>query len=343
MLTLATAVCAFSIHSQLYSPLSSTSCFTRVRSAVPRAIELDDLRQALSRAVAIEDYTEASRLSKLITEASKQVEESEAKKADVKQANRLAADSVDSMIASAGNGIVVMHFTAPEHSMTNSLIERIASKYAASQIVGGTPVAFVQLSELGVDVLGKSTVYVDPRKSGTTPPASKAKDVGLPPGWKQATDPNSGQTYYISPSKETTWTRPLTEAGLAAQKLFKERGVEVLPTTQIWRHAQLLKVVSSMSLEQSLVDLGARPSTGTGARYATGNERLRDLDQGTGLPSATAVDDIDFTGGKAGYGGTAFNTNFNDRGKTTGDYFPDLRDKPGDETGNDGRNSQTDR
>ena len=55
-----------------------------------------------------------------------------------------------------------------------------------------------------------------------------------------------------------------------------------------------------------------------------------------GLPSATAVDDIDFTGGKAGYGGTAFNTKWNDRGKTTGDYLPDLRDKPGDNMGKDG-------
>ena len=196
----------------------------------------------------------------------------------------------------------------------------------------------------GVEQLGKSRMFEDPRKTASGQQAAsldyaKPAPAPLPAGWRQATDPKSGRPYYISPERETTWVRPLTEAAAAARRLFQERGIETLPTTQLWRAGELLQEIGSMSLEGALVQLGAKPVTGRGARFATGNERLKDQrfsDKGNGLPSATAVDDIDFTGGKAGYGGTAFNTKWNDRGKTTGDYLPDLRDKPGDNMGNDG-------
>ena len=302
-----------------------------------------DLKIALDLAVAREDYAEAQRLKKEIDAAAAQDTQVAAQRSDEGQAFLLEASSIDAMLASAGKGVVVLHWTAPEHSMSNSMVERVASRYAGSQLAGGTPVAFVQLSEQqGLEQLGKAQMYVDPRKAVSGQAAVSLDAVAPPPppplpqGWRQAIDPNSGRAYYISPERETTWEPPLTAAAAAARKLLVERGIGSLPTTQIWKGGEVVAEVGSMTLEAALVELGARPVTGSGASFATGNERLRDRDKGSGLPSATAVDDMDFSGGRANYGGTAFNTKYNDVGRTTGDYLPGLTDKPGDRMGDDG-------
>jgi len=56
---------------------------------------------------------------------------------------------------------------------------------------------------------------------------------------------------------------------------------------------------------------------------------------GTGLPSATAVDEIDFTGG-GGEGGRPIDMGKRNNKGTTQDYFPfGETDKPGDAIGDD--------
>ena len=100
------------------------------------------------------------------------------------------------------------------------------------------------------------------------------------------------------------------------------------PCTQVWVGGALIKEVSSSNLEAELLALGAKCAAGSAA---TGTERYRDRNVGTGLPSADAVDDIDFTGGIAGAGGTTLDRfKGRDRG-TTRSYLPDLVDKPGDD------------
>lgn len=46
---------------------------------------------------------------------------------------------------------------------------------------------------------------------GGTPPPPPVKDdsSGLPPGWRTATDPASGKTYYINPDGQTQWESPV--------------------------------------------------------------------------------------------------------------------------------------
>ncbi|KAL1524664.1 hypothetical protein AB1Y20_019550 [Prymnesium parvum] len=306
------------------------------RAATPYGCASDSLERALALAVAREDFAEAARLKREIDAAATRQQAAAREQEASRQRFLLDSDSVEQMLATAGEGVVVLHFTAAEHSLANGMVRRVASLYAGSQIAGGTPVAFVQLSYDGVQQLGKASVFTDPRGAAAAAAAEAPATPRLPPGWEQATDAKTGRAYYISPTQEVTWDRPLTETGAQAQKLFEARGIDTLPTTQIWRKGKLLKQVGSMALEQALLDLKARPVTGSGFSARKGDERLRDRDQGTGLPSATAVDDIDFTGGKAGYGGTAFNTKYSDSGRTTGDYLPDLRDKPGDGMGSDG-------
>ena len=72
------------------------------------------------------------------------------------------------------------------------------------------------------------------------------------------------------------------------QALCAQRGVYSLPTTQLWCRGEQRELSSVYDLEKRLDSLGARKSR----RPPTKREL------GTGLPSATAVDDIDFTGGR---------------------------------------------
>ena len=152
---------------------------------------------------------------------------------------------------------------------------------------------------------------------------------GLLPGWRAVEDKGSGRTYYYDMrTKETRWEKPVTEAYRAAARLCAERGIRSLPTTQVWQGGKLVREVSSSNLEAELLALGARCAAGSAA---SGTERYRDRNVGSGLPSADAVDDIDFTGGIAGAGGTNLDRfKGRDRG-TTRSYLPDLVDKPGDD------------
>ena len=77
-------------------------------------------------------------------------------------------------------------------------------------------------------------------------------------------------------------------------------------------------------LDQALTSLGARSAANKL------NKPNRDLGA-NGMPSATAVDDIDFTGGGGQSGRPGFIPQSDDRGRTTGDFLPDLVDKPGDD------------
>ena len=277
-------------------------------------------RLALQAAIQREDYDEAARLKKDIDAS----EELSTAAEDSASAELVDSKSIDKMLESAGKeGIVVLHFTSAEQGFANSLVARTASRYAASQMVGGPVCGFVQLSEAGFERLGGVSL------GAPSSPAAAAAG-GLLPGWRAVFDKKSGREYYYNEkSKETTWDKPVTEAYRAAARLCAERGVRSLPTTQVWRGGALVREVSSAELEAELLKLGAKCAAG--GSFATGNEKLRDRNVGTGLPSADAVDEIDFTGGVAGAGGTALDRfKGRDRG-TTRSYLPDFVDKPGDD------------
>lgn len=292
--------------------------------------DLDKLslaRLALQAAIKVEDYAEAARLKKEIGTS----EERAVVEEDATSAELVDSASIDQMLQSAGKqGIVVLHFTSAAQGFANSLVGRTASRYAASQMLGGPVCGFVQLSEQGFERLGTAKMWSDPRArsspaAGPSPPPAD----GLLPGWKAVEDKSSGRTYYYNTkTKETSWDKPVTEAYRAAARLCAERGIRSLPTTQVWQGGKLLREVSSFNLEAELLALGAKCVAGNAA---TGTEQYRDRNVGTGLPSADAVDDIDFTGGVAGAGGTALDRfKGRDRG-TTRSYLPDLVDKPGDD------------
>lgn len=308
----------------------STGALRALRASEGEADELDKLsmaRLALQAAIQVEDYAEAARLKKEIDASEERtvVEEDEA------SAGLVDSKSIDQMLQSAGKeGIVVLHFTSAAQDFANSIVGRTASRYAASQMVGGPVCGFVQLSEQGFERLGTAQVWSDPRDRSTpvaAPPPPPAG--GMLPGWKAVEDKSSGRTYYYdTKTKETSWEKPVTEAYRAAAKLCAERGIRSLPCTQVWVGGALIKEVSSSNLEAELLALGAKCAAGSAA---TGTERYRDRNVGTGLPSADAVDDIDFTGGIAGAGGTNLDRfKGRDRG-TTRSYLPDLVDKPGDD------------
>lgn len=292
--------------------------------------DLDKLslaRLALQAAIKSEDYAEAGRLKMEIDES----EERTVVEEDSASAELVDSKSIDQMLQSAGKeGIVVLHFTSAAQGFANSLVGRTASRYAASQMAGGPVCGFVQLSERGFERLGTAQVWTDPRerRSPVAAPSPPAAD-GLLPGWRAAEDPSSGRTYYYeTTTKQTSWQKPVTEAYRAAARLCAERGIRSLPTTQVWQGGELVREVSSSNLEAEIVQLGACCAAGSAA---TGTERYRDRNVGSGLPSADAVDDIDFTGGIAGAGGTALDRfKGRDRG-TTRSYLPDLVDKPGDD------------
>lgn len=303
---------------------------------VPLVVASEDLHMALRAAIEREDYAEAARLKKEIDASTEQQTADTRQAKDLEAAELVDSSSIDQMLQSAGaDGIVVLHFTSSEQTLANSLVARTASRYASSQLVGGPVCGFVQLSEAGFERLGKASTWVDPRKAAMeaalpAPPPPPAAD-GLLPGWKAVVDEKTGRTYYYdTQTKQTSWTRPLTEAARAASQLCVERGVRSLPTTQVWQGGAMVREVASTELEALLLELGARSVEGN-ADVTAGNERYRDRNQGTGLPSADAVDSIDFTGGVAGAGGTELDRfKGRDRG-TTRSYLPDLVDKPGDD------------
>ena len=84
---------------------------------------------------------------------------------------------------------------------------------------GGT-IAAVVLLLLGAVGIGLYCLCFRKRGAAKTPGAAAQltistnasvpppAQVGLPAGWTAAADPKSGQTYYISPKGEPTWTLP---------------------------------------------------------------------------------------------------------------------------------------
>lgn len=103
---------------------------------------------------------------------------------------------------------------------------------------------------------------------------------------------------------------------LLAERLNLSGGIE-LPLCAVYAKASLAKVVAPAKLEETLLALGARS--------ATKKDNLASRDFGAapgGGPSATAVDEIDFTGGAGNAGRPNFVPKFNDAGRTTRGYFP---------------------
>lgn len=117
--------------------------------------------------------------------------------------------------------------------------------------------------------------------------------------------------------------------GAQQDELCKRRGIDAFPTIQIWQRGELAATVSAFDLEPTLVSLGLRSADRSSWKDAAKGAN----NGGAGLPSATAVDDIDFTGG-AGEGGRPLDMGKRgDRG-TTQDYFPfGQTDKPSDQIG----------
>jgi len=112
-------------------------------------------------------------------------------------------------------------------------------------------------------------------------------------------------------------------------------GITELPTTQVWSQGTLFREsVAAADLEAVLGKLGARSSRSSQGFQPPSS----DYNSGSGAPSATAVDDIDFTGGAGNTGRPNLDWGLrakgkSDAGRTTADRFPDWFggvDKPGD-------------
>ena len=73
-----------------------------------------------------------------------------------------------------------------------------------------------------------------------------------------------------------------------------QRRISAFPTTQIWRDG-VCEEVAAAELERRLLSYGVASQA---KRFdSIGGTATFETDLGTGLPSATAVDEIDFTGG----------------------------------------------
>ena len=175
-----------------------------------------------------QDYEEAARLKSEVDAAAERLSMAAAKKADNRQA--LLLRSVDKMLSDASSGVVVLHWTAAEHNIANSMVERVAARFKGARIT------FVVVTENGVEQLG------------SWPRAGSGK-ASLPDGWSGVgKDP-------AALNSETTRTQAPTEAAAAAAELFRERGIDSLPKTQIWRSGEMVEEVSSMALEMALARL----------------------------------------------------------------------------------------
>jgi len=159
------------------------------------------------------------------------------KEADSHQVHLLRA--IDRLIQSNSSGATVLHWTSVEHVLPNSMVARAASMYS------GANVAFVVLTEHGVEQLGRVGPWV------------KGRAPLLPAGWREVTDSESGGVFYIGPRNETRSIRPLTEAAKAAGRLFDAYGIDSLPTTQIWKGGKLMQELGSVALDAALGKLVA--------------------------------------------------------------------------------------
>lgn len=118
--------------------------------------------------------------------------------------------------------------------------------------------------------------------------------------------------------------------GADALEMCQEKGLtNPLPCVMLFSSDRPVQQCAPAELDETLTALGARSAANKS------NQPSRDFGASTGMPSATAVDDIDFTGGGGQTGRPNFIPKFNDQGRTTGDYLPDLVDKPGDALNDD--------
>ena len=116
-----------------------------------------------------------------------------------------------------------------------------------------------------------------------------------------------------------------------------QRGIMDFPVLQVWQRGMCEEVVAG-DLEAKLLSLGVASQSKKFDGRITGTATF-ETDLGTGKPSATAVDEIDFTGGRAlgttrgGQRGVP-----NSGAKGTWDFFPgrNLDEKPGDNMNKDG-------
>lgn len=178
-------------------------------------------------------------------------------------------ENLDSLIsqAEAASGIVAIAVTAPEHFLSNVLIERAASEYGMSMLYGGPTCSVIECM---------------------LPADSSAAAVALLSG-----------------------------------RLNQEIA---LPLVATYSQGALSQVVLPATLQETLAALGAK-SASTKAAPPGGGEG-----SSSGKNWATAVDDIDFTGGAGNAGRPGWVPEFKDAGRTTGKYAPgwNMGDKAGD-------------
>lgn len=119
-----------------------------------------------------------------------------------------------------------------------------------------------------------------------------------------------------------------------ALELCAEKGLtQQLPCVMLFSSTLPVQLCNPAELDEALSKLGARSAANKA------NQADRDFGSSTGgMPSATAVDDIDFTGGSGQTGRPGFIPNRSDAGRTTGGLTGSDRlvDKPGDDMGKDG-------
>lgn len=128
------------------------------------------------------------------------------------------------------------------------------------------------------------------------------------------------------------------------QLICAQRQILSFPTLQVW-HSGLCEEVIPGELEQKLRSLGvASKGKASPLESTTGTATFEsDYTAGTGLPSATAVDEIDFTGGRPlatnrdGTRGMRNRMRPDGQPGTTRDFFPGPQEgKPGDNMNDDG-------
>lgn len=124
----------------------------------------------------------------------------------------------------------------------------------------------------------------------------------------------------------------------AMASIATQYAITAFPTLQVWQGGECTEVVAA-ELEATLVGMGVKSSEKKFDSTNFGGTATFESDLGTGKPSATAVDEIDFTGGRAlGTSRSGKRGVPNSGAKSTRDFFPGLGldEKPGDNMGKDG-------
>ena len=215
----------------------------------------------------------------------------------------------------------MLHFTSVAQHAMASFVARAAA-HLPSQLVGGPVTGFVQLSEVGFERLGKATAGRTRARRAAPAPARRRPLRRW--GWRRAGGRSrTGERAHLllrGSHQADELGEAATEAARAAATLCAERGIVALPTTQVWRGGELGEVSAAGARRRW--SGSAAPSTAAAwPREMSASDR----NVGTGLPSADAVDDIDFTGG-----GRARAAPPSAKGRDRSARSSDGTDKPGD-------------